>query len=41
MAVSWMRNASDHTHTNSLVIVELATGQIAYHVAQNVFLVFV
>ena len=31
MAVSCMRNASDHNYRNSSVIVDLAMGQIAFH----------
>jgi len=36
-----MRHASGHDYRNSSFIVDVAMGQIGYHVPQNVFLVSV
>jgi len=40
MDLSCIRNASGHNYMNSSFIVDVAMGQIAYHVPQNAFLVF-
>ena len=37
IALSFMRHASGHNYRNSLFIVDVAMGQIRYHVPQNVF----